>query len=68
MNREIWSKITHNVVDSIKSFPNGGFMILTSGLSIANLTSLFLTYFLEKSKSVIILLNYSNYEIDFIDT
>ncbi|CAD8177973.1 unnamed protein product [Paramecium pentaurelia] len=68
MNREIWSQITHNVVDSIKSFPNGGLMILTSGLSIANLTSLFLTYFLEKSKSVIILLNYSNQEIDFIDT
>lgn len=43
-------------------------MILSSGISIANIISLFLTYFLEKKKSVIILLNFTNHELEYIDT
>lgn len=43
-------------------------MVLSSGISIANIISLFLSYFLEKNKSVIILLNFSNHELEYIDT
>lgn len=42
-------------------------MVLSSGIIAANVVSLLISYFLERSKSVIILLNFSPEEIEFMD-
>lgn len=67
MNRENWSGIYHDIVDSLRLKPRGGLMVLSSGICTANLTSLLLSYFMERSKAVVILLNFSAAEVDFID-
>ena len=42
-------------------------MILSSGINPANIVSLLISHFLERSKSVIILLDFSPEEIEFMD-
>lgn len=63
----IWHPIYHEIINSLKKHPQGGLMVLASGISIPSIVSLFLTYFLERSGNLLFLVNFNAQELLLMD-
>jgi hypothetical protein len=61
------SPIFETIVDSLRNYPAGCLMILSEGISIPDIVSLFLSYHQDPS-NLIFLLNFSPSELDLADS